>query len=201
MLEWLGIIALFSMAACLSPGPNNIMLVLSAINFGLKPTLPHYFGVCFGYPVKIVLISLGITELAAHFSMISFFVRLGGSLFLLLYALNLLVSVPTSTNKQQRPLTYREASLFQWLNVKGWVIAFSAGSLLPDYSTESFFASLVVGVCFLVVSLPCYSVFVLFGAKFRHTKVGLRYSQYVSQFGAVLLGASALISLYLPLNV
>jgi threonine/homoserine/homoserine lactone efflux protein len=42
MLEWLGIIALFSIVACLSPGPNNIMLVLSAINFGLKRTLPRY---------------------------------------------------------------------------------------------------------------------------------------------------------------
>ena len=36
----------------LTPGPNNLLLMSGSLNFGLKKTLPHFLGVCVGFPVS-----------------------------------------------------------------------------------------------------------------------------------------------------
>lgn len=193
MREWLEILVLFSLAACLSPGPNNIMLFLSGVKFGIKRSLPHYFGVCFGYPLKIILISVGVAELDAYFPLARFVLNLAAALFLSGYALLLLSNTQQVFGLQQKPLTYRQASLFQWLNTKGWIIAISAGTLLPDYANGQFQASLIIGGCFLLVSLPCYFLFLYLGNTLSSISKQHHLTRYICQFGAVLLLISAVI--------
>lgn len=196
MREWLEIVVLFSLAACLSPGPNNIMLFLSGVNFGIKASLPHYFGVCFGYPLKIILISFGIAELDSYFPFVRFILNLAAALFLLGYALRLLASTQQLTSQQQKPLTYRQASLFQWLNTKGWIIAITAGTLLPDYAHGQFKASLIIGGCFLLISLPCYFLFLYLGSRLSSITTHHCLTRYICQFGAALLLISAMLRVF-----
>ena len=33
--------------------------------------------------------------------------------------------------KHDKPMTYHEAELFQWLNVKGWAVAITVNTLIP----------------------------------------------------------------------
>ncbi len=44
---------LFVMAV--TPGPNNIMLAVSGVNFGFRRSLPHIFGICFGNALQVLL--------------------------------------------------------------------------------------------------------------------------------------------------
>ena len=61
-------LALFVLSTSGTPGPNNIMLLSSGVNFGVKKSLPHIFGINLGFPIMVVAVGLG---LAAMFQAIS----------------------------------------------------------------------------------------------------------------------------------
>ena len=48
--------ALFWIVAAYTPGPNNVIASYSGFNFGIKKTLPHIFGVTFGFTFLIFLL-------------------------------------------------------------------------------------------------------------------------------------------------
>lgn len=41
----------FALAATMTPGPNNIMLLSSGLTFGYRRTISHALGINFGFPV------------------------------------------------------------------------------------------------------------------------------------------------------
>ena len=41
----------FAAAMAFTPGPNNIMVTASGVNFGFRRTLPHILGITFGFAV------------------------------------------------------------------------------------------------------------------------------------------------------
>jgi threonine/homoserine/homoserine lactone efflux protein len=47
---------LFAFSAAITPGPNNVMLMSSGLNYGVRKSLPHLFGICLGFPVMVLLI-------------------------------------------------------------------------------------------------------------------------------------------------
>ena len=47
-------LATFALVTVITPGPNNLMLMASGANFGLRRTLPHMLGVGLGFPMMIV---------------------------------------------------------------------------------------------------------------------------------------------------
>ena len=40
-----------------TPGPNNIRLAASGVNFGFRRTLPHMLGVSIGSAVQVLLVA------------------------------------------------------------------------------------------------------------------------------------------------
>ncbi len=42
-------LAAFAMATAVTPGPNNIMVTASGVNFGFARTMPHILGITFGF--------------------------------------------------------------------------------------------------------------------------------------------------------
>lgn len=53
-------VLLFCISSMVTPGPNNIMIMSSGLNFGIKPSLPHYLGICFGLPAMVLAVGLGL---------------------------------------------------------------------------------------------------------------------------------------------
>ena len=45
----------FAFVASMTPGPNNVMLLASGVNFGVMRTLPHMAGITVGFVVMIAL--------------------------------------------------------------------------------------------------------------------------------------------------
>ena len=43
-----------------TPGPNNLMLLASGLNFGLRAALPHLFGVAIGFAAMVLLVGIGL---------------------------------------------------------------------------------------------------------------------------------------------
>ena len=56
ILELLG----FAFVASITPGPNNLMLMASGANFGLRRSLPHMLGIGAGFVVMVALVGVGL---------------------------------------------------------------------------------------------------------------------------------------------
>ena len=66
-IEILTALAAFAFVSSVTPGPNNLMLMTSGANFGIRRTMPHFLGVVFGFLLMILLLGLGMVEVFAAF--------------------------------------------------------------------------------------------------------------------------------------
>eukprot|EP01036_Dinobryon_divergens_P057761 gene57761-77093_t len=43
-----------------TPGPNNVMVLASGVNYGYRRTLPHIFGINIGFSLMLGIMALGL---------------------------------------------------------------------------------------------------------------------------------------------
>lgn len=111
-------------AAAWTPGPNNALVASSAVNFGLRRTVPHMMGITLGFPVMIFLVGLFLGELFQTSALLRELLRWGGALLLLWVAYSVARTGGISlTLERARPFRFVEAAAFQWINPKGWAMA------------------------------------------------------------------------------
>src|SRR3984957_4574487 len=60
-------LVLFCFVSGVTPGPNNLMLMSSGVNFGFRRTLPHLIGVVLGFALMVALIGVGLDAIFARF--------------------------------------------------------------------------------------------------------------------------------------
>jgi threonine/homoserine/homoserine lactone efflux protein len=118
----------FAAAMLFTPGPNNIMLMASGLNYGFRRTLPHVAGVTIGFSFLVAVIGLGLGAVFAAFPVLHTILKYVGTVYLVYLAVVIARSGPAETGSAEagRPMTFLGAALFQWVNVKGWVIAIGA---------------------------------------------------------------------------
>src|SRR3974390_3789796 len=47
----------------ITPGPNNVLVASSGVNFGFRATVPHILGITIGYPVMLLIVGLGLAKI------------------------------------------------------------------------------------------------------------------------------------------
>ena len=120
---------IFLIAGLLSPGPNVIMLTSSGARFGIRATGPHLVGVVIGTGVIGGLCGLGIGALIGSQPQLRFTLQCVSVVWILWMAYRLLFPKKTSLNADiERPMTFLEAAIFQWVNPKIWAVALAASS-------------------------------------------------------------------------
>ena len=116
--------ALFWIVAAYTPGPNNVIASYSGFNFGIKKTLPHIFGVAFGFTFLIFLLTIGLVNVFKVFPIIQVSLKYLGSLFLIYLAYKIYFSKIDNEKKNESPVKFFETFLFQFLNPKGVLIGY-----------------------------------------------------------------------------
>jgi len=130
-------ILLFCFSTSITPGPNNIMLMSSGLNYGIKRSLPHLLGINIGFPLMILAIGLGLGSLFAKIPVIYPVIKTLGVSYLLFFAWKVAsASAPKANEKLASPVTFFQAVLFQWVNPKAWVMAI--GAIASFVSPERF---------------------------------------------------------------
>ena len=87
--------ALFWIVAAYTPGPNNVVASYSGFNFGIKKTIPHIFGVTFGFTSVVFALTIGLVNVFKLFPIIQTILKYLGSLFLIYLAYKISFSKPS----------------------------------------------------------------------------------------------------------
>ena len=180
----------FCTVSSVTPGPNNMMLMASGVNFGVRRTLPHLAGVVLGFALMVALVGAGLDRLFRLAPFAFTVLRYAGAAYLLWLAWRIARAGAVKDGVVAgRPLGFFGAAAFQWLNPKGWVIAISAltaYAVSPDYATSV----VVVAAVYLIVTAPCSGLWVVFGAAMRRVLADERRARWFNGVMAALLVAS-----------
>lgn len=163
----------FAIVAGFTPGPNNLMLAASGANFGVRRTLPHVLGILLGFPLVLLAVGLGLGAVFQRHPEAHAVMKLVGAAFLIYLAWRIATANPdTSDAAIGRPLTFLEAFLFQWVNIKGWVFAIGA---ITTYTTVGGRVSQELAV------ILAMSVLVTIGSTSAWTGFGVALSRFLQQ--------------------
>jgi threonine/homoserine/homoserine lactone efflux protein len=160
-------LALFAFVSSITPGPNNLMLMASGANFGVRRSLPHMLGVGLGFTAMIVAVGLGLTGIFEAVPWTHTALEVFAVLYLLWLAWKIGTAHPATPEAPvaARPITFLQAAAFQWVNPKAWMMVISA---LTFYAAdESLGAVLLVAAVFGAINLPCISVWTVLGQEMR----------------------------------
>ncbi|MFA0440306.1 lysine transporter LysE [Vibrio sp. 10N.286.49.C2] len=167
-MEYFLTVVLFAFSASVTPGPNNIMVMTSGVNFGVKKSLPLLIGICVGFAVMLLLVGLGFAQLFELFPSLHLIIKCIGT-FYLLYLAWLIANSSGSvrTSSQARPFSFIKGALFQWVNAKAWVVATGAIAAFTTSGSNFYSQNLTIALTFFVVSFPCVGVWLLFGSMVK----------------------------------
>lgn len=118
---------LFVFFGLFSPGPNVILITASSARFGFHRTLPHVLGVAAGVGVTSGLTGYGIGALLLAQPVLTVVLKGLASGWILYMAWKLWNARAAQADPtRDKPFTFVEAVLFQWVNPKVWAVALSA---------------------------------------------------------------------------
>lgn len=109
-----------------SPGPNVILITASGARFGFQRTVPHIVGVALGVGVIAFVTGIGVGALIAAQPALAIVLKIIASLWIFRMAYTLWCADPAKTKDTDKPFTFVQAVLFQWVNPKIWAVAVSA---------------------------------------------------------------------------
>lgn len=162
--EHLTALALFAAASSLTPGPNNLMLLASGANFGLRRSVPHMLGIALGFCLMLALIGLGLAEVFVRYPSLHLVLKVASTLYLLWLAWKIATAAPReNAPSSARPMRFFEAAAFQWVNPKGWAMALAAiATYAPNQELQTI---LIVTLVFGAINLPSVGTWAILGQK------------------------------------
>ena len=159
---------IFALVSSITPGPNNLMLMTSGVNFGLRATIPHLLGVVIGHALMTIALGMGISSLFNSIPQSHLALKIVGVTYVLFLAWKIFNSdsgEETQNATKGTPFSFFQAVAFQWINPKAWTLTLTALTL---YSVVSSIESiLLVTFAFASINLPCVTIWTLMGVRLR----------------------------------
>jgi threonine/homoserine/homoserine lactone efflux protein len=156
----------FAFVTSVTPGPNNMMLLASGVNFGFRRTVPHMLGISIGHALMVFLVGLGLAGVFTAWPPAILTLKIGSVSYMLWLAWKIAhAGAPDEGRAKAAPMTFLQAAAFQWVNPKAWTMALGAVSA---YVVEpSVWAYAAVAGAFACVNLPSVSVWAGAGQAVR----------------------------------
>ncbi|KGJ05030.1 Threonine/homoserine/homoserine lactone efflux protein [Paracoccus halophilus] len=179
----------FAFVTSVTPGPNNVMLMASGANFGIRRTLPHMLGVALGFGAMVALLGLGMDRIIAGAPGLAGAMKWVSMGYMLWLAWRIAhAAAPGKAARAARPMGFLAACAFQWVNPKAWMMGLGA---LSAYSVGAG-GALMVAVVFTLVNLPSVAIWVAMGQWLRAILQNPRWLVAFNRAMAVLLVVSML---------
>lgn len=182
-------LAAFAFVTSITPGPNNLMLMASGANFGVRRTLPHMLGVAGGFVFMAVLVGTGLAQAFEAVPALHAALKAASVAYLLYLAWRIATAPPPGdAARAGKPMTFLAAAAFQWVNPKAWAMALTAVSVYAPSQTAA--GIVAVAVVFGLVNLPSVGAWAVLGQGMRRVLTNPRRMRAFNVAMAVLLVAS-----------
>jgi threonine/homoserine/homoserine lactone efflux protein len=182
---------LFAVVMYFTPGPNNIMLLSSGLTYGFRRTLPHIAGITIGMAFMIAAVGVGLGAIFIAYPVLQTILKYAGGAYLIYLAVAIAKSGAAKAPQDIRrgPMTFWGAAVFQWINVKGWVVVI--GTITAYAAIAAFPWNIVIQtVIVLGVGTLATVAWALFGSALRPIMTSPRTVHAFNVVMAVLLLAS-----------
>ncbi|MBD0382911.1 LysE family translocator [Paenibacillus sedimenti] len=180
----------FSLSMSISPGPVNMTILSSGVNFGFKRTLPFVSGATIGFTFLLTAVGLGISNFVEQVPIFYDLLRYLGTGYIGYIGYKIMVSRPEIEFKEEQIPRFQHGFLLQWLNPKAWIACFSGVSAFGLTTSM-----LLVFLC--IYFLICYlslAVWALLGSKLQFlTKV----KNGIKIFNIAMGGSLIIVAIYL----
>jgi threonine/homoserine/homoserine lactone efflux protein len=182
---------IFANVMAFTPGPNNIMVLSSGLTYGLRPTLPHIAGIGIGVGFMVAAVGLGFGAVFIAYPVLQTILKYAGAAYLIYLAAVIAMSEPVTPGQDNRrgPMTFWGAAVFQWVNVKGWVMVI--GTITAYAGIASFPWNIVIQmVLSLLLGAVSTATWALSGSSLRSFMTSPKAVRAFNIVMAVLLLAS-----------
>jgi threonine/homoserine/homoserine lactone efflux protein len=181
----------FAAVMYFTPGPNNIMVLSSGLTYGFRLTVPHIAGITFGCAFMVAAVGLGFGTIFVAYPILQTILKYAGAAYLVYLAAVIAMSEPVAPNQQdgRRPMTFWGAVLFQWVNVKGWVMVIGTITAYAGIASFPWNIAIQVVLC-LLLGVVSTSIWTLSGSSLRSLMTSPRAVRVFNVVMAALLLAS-----------
>lgn len=185
-------LVVFVFATAFTPGPNNIMVTASGVNFGFMRTIPHMAGITVGFVVLLLAGAAGLGLIFAAVPWLQTALKIAGALYMLWLAWKVANARPAPASgdiEMGQPMTFWQAVAFQWVNPKALVMTLTMVALFvrPDYRAGDTAVLVAVNIVF---TLATVAVWTGFGVALRGILTNPRHARTFNIVMALLLVAS-----------
>ncbi|QKV18278.1 LysE family translocator [Oricola thermophila] len=160
-------LAIYIFVMTITPGPNNMMLASSGLVFGIGRSVPHILGITSGVALQLLLTGFGLGTIFAAEPAIQFALKVLGTAYLFWLSSRLWQAGAPESVSSPRPINFREAAVFQFINPKAWLIAVTICSVFLSSQYSMLLQITVFSLAFLAVGAPSMLAWVCFGASVR----------------------------------
>ena len=181
----------FAAVMYFTPGPNNIMVLSSGLTFGFRPTIPHIAGITFGCAFMVAAVGVGFGAIFIAYPLLQTVLKYAGAAYLVYLAATIALSEPIKSGEEtgRRPMTFWGAALFQWVNVKGWVMVIGTITAYAGIASFPWNIAIQVVLC-LLLGVVSTSIWTLSGSSLRSLMTSPRAVRVFNLAMAALLLAS-----------
>jgi threonine/homoserine/homoserine lactone efflux protein len=181
----------FAAVMFFTPGPNNVMLLSSGLTHGFRRTLPHIAGITLGVAFMVAAVGLGLGTVFIAYPVLQTILKYAGAAYLIYLSAAIAMSgaAPSRQDNRRGPMTFWGAAVFQWINVKGWVMVI--GTITAYAAIASFPWNIVIQTAIsLVMGTLSTVAWALFGSALRPVLTSPRAVRAFNIVMAALLLAS-----------
>jgi threonine/homoserine/homoserine lactone efflux protein len=181
----------FATVMFFTPGPNNIMVLSSGLTYGFRRTVPHIAGITIGFAFMVGAVGLGLGTVFIAYPVLQTILKYAGAAYLIYLAAVIALSEPVTPGQDNRrgPMTFWGAAMFQWVNVKGWVMVIGTITAYAGIASFPWNIAIQVGLS-LMLGAVSISTWTLAGSSLRSVMTSPRVVRAFNIVMAVLLLAS-----------
>ncbi|WP_137043793.1 LysE family translocator [Pseudolabrys sp. FHR47] len=157
-------LVVFVFATAFTPGPNNIMVTASGVNFGFMRTVPHMAGITVGFVVLLLAAAAGLGLIFTAAPVLQTGLKIAGALYMVWLAWKVANSRPAPSSGDAelgQPMTFWQAAGFQWVNPKALVMSLTMVALFvrPEARVLDTAILTVVNIVFTVATVATWTGF------------------------------------------
>jgi len=176
----------------ITPGPNNLVLASSGVNYGFGRTLPAMLGMAVGLSLQVGILTVFLGGLLALIASVQLYLAVLGCVYLLWLSWGMArAGAAGEQGATGKPMGFAGGLLFNWLNPKVWLMGFNIAVVFLPRHMAPLQAGLLFAATTFVIGLPCIALWAGTGVAIKRWLASPRRLRAFNCGMAAMLAATA----------